>query len=170
MTYDYDALYAEHPNALGEPTKVFVDFFARLNQPNARVLDVGCGQGRDTLFIARLGHHVVGVDLAPHGIEDMLAVAQKECLHIQGKVADIADFTPEGTFDVVVIDRTLHMLETKARLDTLARLLGYVAPKGWLLIEDERANIAGFKAVITADTRDWTVKIEKRGTYFLQQA
>ena len=169
MTYDYDALFAEHPHALGEPTKVFVDFFARFNHPNARVLDVGCGQGRDALFIARLGHHVVGVDLAPHGIEDMLATALRENLSIQGKVADIADFVPDGIFDVVVVDRTLHMLDAKPRLDTLARLLGCVAPKGWLLIEDERTNIADFKAIIAADTRDWTVEIEKRGTYFLQQ-
>ena len=55
MSYDYDALYARTPDALGAPTRAFVDFFDGYDRPNVRVLDIGCGQGRDALFIARLG-------------------------------------------------------------------------------------------------------------------
>ena len=65
MAYNYDKLYGETPDALGPPTRVFVDFFASYRQQNARVLDVGCGQGRDALFIARQGHSVVGVESVP---------------------------------------------------------------------------------------------------------
>lgn len=91
-----------------------MQFFETFANPAARVLDVGCGQGRDALFIARLGHSVVGVDLSAHGIRDLLAASKAERLDITGDVADITTYTPAGKFDVVLIDRTLHMLPKDA--------------------------------------------------------
>jgi len=52
----------------GQPFPEFVQFFVDFDQVNASVLDLGCGQGRDALFIARMGHDVLGVDLSPTGI------------------------------------------------------------------------------------------------------
>ena len=53
MAYNYEALYRDTPNALGAPTPAIVDFFAKHQGQTRRVLDIGCGQGRDALFIAR---------------------------------------------------------------------------------------------------------------------
>ena len=47
MATDYEQFYRENPNGLGEPTRVFVEFFEALAQSSAKVLDVGRGQGRD---------------------------------------------------------------------------------------------------------------------------
>jgi len=163
------ALYATTPNALGAPTKVFVDFFDIYDQPNARVLDVGSGQGRDALFIARRGHTVVGVDLSPSGVQDMIDTAATEGLSVEGIVADIASFSPEGVFDIIVIDRTLHMLDKEPRLATLIGLLDCVTIDGWVLIEDERANIAGIKTVIQNHKAQWKIVKETRGTFFLRR-
>ncbi|WP_342077412.1 methyltransferase domain-containing protein [Yoonia sp. SS1-5] len=68
MAYDYDKLYAQERDALGQPTAIFVDFFDKIDRKQMRVLDVGCGQGRDAIFIARKGHQVVGVDISANGI------------------------------------------------------------------------------------------------------
>ena len=119
MSYDYDRLYGETPDALGPPAPILVDFFARLERQRVRVLDVGCGQGRDALFIARHGHDVIGVDISPNGIRDLNAAAAREGLAARSIVADIATYAPEGTFEVIVIDRTLHMLARAPRLAVL---------------------------------------------------
>ncbi len=169
MAYDYDKLYAETPDALGAPTQVFVDFFASFAPQSARVLDVGCGQGRDALFIARLGHSVVGVDLAAHGIRDLNAAAHAEGLDVTGVVADITGYAPEGDFDVVLIDRTLHMLAAPEAQKVLARLLDHVAPGGWVLIADEPSNMAGYKQVIAAHGGVWATDLAKRGTLFVRR-
>ncbi len=58
------------------------------------------------------GHRVVGVDISPNGIRDLKNAAAKESLAVDGVVADIATYTPGGMFDVVLVDRTLHMLAT----------------------------------------------------------
>jgi 2-polyprenyl-3-methyl-5-hydroxy-6-metoxy-1,4-benzoquinol methylase len=36
--------------------------------PGARVLDVGCGEGRDSVFFAERGFDVTGVDIARSGL------------------------------------------------------------------------------------------------------
>lgn len=76
MPTDYGKFYRGAKQALGEPTKEFVKFFDTQARPRIRVLDIGCGQGRDALFIARLGHSVVGVGQSPTGIRDLLAEAE----------------------------------------------------------------------------------------------
>jgi len=170
MAYDYDKLYGSQPHALGEPTQVFVDFFAHNTTETLRVLDVGCGQGRDALFIARQGHHVVGVDISPNGIRDLNDAAHNEGLAIEGIVADIATYDPVGDFDVVLIDRTLHMLPETARLDALTRLIAVVRKCGWVLIADEASNISSFKGVFTASGQVWRTEREKGGYLFLQRS
>ena len=86
MVYDYDKLYGATSQALGAPTQVLVELFKRNTSEALRVLDVGCGQGRDAFFIARQGHSVVGVDLSPNGINDLIIAANKEKLAIEGVV------------------------------------------------------------------------------------
>lgn len=169
MAYGYDKLYAAEPNALGTPTKAFVEFFAGRSGETLRVLDIGCGQGRDALFIARAGHDVVGVDLSPAGIRDMMAVAKQEDLPIEGIIADVSTFVPPRTFDILLIDRTLHMLDEATRLAALARLIPCVVPGGWALIADERSNMAGFKSVFEDHDVDWNIETDKKGLLFLRR-
>lgn len=170
MTYNYDRLYKTTPDALGAPTQIFVDFFARITQTPLRVLDVGCGQGRDALFIARAGHEVVGVDLSANGISDLEMAAQREGLKIAGIVADITTFTPNGLFDIILIDRTLHMLPESIGQKVLSRLLDHVNPVGWVLIADESSNIAGFKDIFIQSAIAWRTEVADRGTLFMQHA
>lgn len=170
MAYDYDKLYGETRDALGKPTPVFIDFFDQLDQNNLRVLDVGCGQGRDAIFIARMGHRVVGVDISANGIRDLKAVAALENLSIAGEIADISTYEPEGVFDVILIDRTLHMLAASVRLAVLETLLDHVSEGGWLLIADEASNITGFETVVTAHAANWKTEFARRGYLFLRRS
>ena len=162
MAYDYDALYKTTPEALGAPTQQIVEVFKGLKPP-LRVLDVGCGQGRDALFLAGLGHSVVGVDMSTHGIRDLVAQANQLNLPIEGVVADILSFEPDGEFDVLLIDRTLHMLGEVDRVAVLARLLNFVSKPGWLVIADEKRNLPAFCTVLENSHEHWTIKRQHRG-------
>tara|TARA_B110000285_G_scaffold230282_1_gene296595 strand:+ start:828 stop:1346 length:519 start_codon:yes stop_codon:yes gene_type:complete len=170
MAYDYDKLYADQPDALGAPTTAFVVFFETFERQNARILDVGCGQGRDALFIGRIGHRVVGIDMSVHGVRDMFAAAKDENLAITGDVANITTYSPSGMFDVVLIDRTLHMLPKAAQRDVLTKLIGHVTPNGWLLIADEASNMQAFRDVLTASDQTWTIVKDGKGYLFAKQA
>lgn len=167
MATDYEKLYQKTRHALGEPTNIFIKYFETYLISKARVLDVGCGQGRDALFIARLGHRVTGVDIAPSGIDDLIESARKENLTITGEVADLVAYNPDGQFDVVLIDRTLHMLPEGDRYAVLDRLSDHVRTGGALLIADEKSNIAGLLSVLKQSGSHWSRTYEQNGYLFL---
>lgn len=169
MPFDYDALYRDERHALGDPGKEFVRFFKSYAKPNAFIFDVGCGQGRDALFVARLGHNVLGVDLSPAGIADMLRDASAEGLSIEGEVADITSYQPDRQFDIVLIDRTLHMLAEDDRLAVLDRLSNCVVPEGFLLLADEKSNLTKMKALLENQEIEWRLVLEKGGHLFVQR-
>ena len=168
MAYDYEDLYRDTPDALGAPNTDISAFFDGRAAP-LRVLDIGCGQGRDALPIARLGHSVQGVDLSPSGVRDLVQAAEAEGLAVTGQVADLADYSPDGTFDVLLIDRTLHMLDFQPRHAVLTRLLTHLRADGWLLLVDKKSNMAGLRAVMHADAADWSVIRERAGLLFAQR-
>jgi len=147
MATDYEIFYKENPHGLGKPTKAFVQFFRDNQRDSLNVRDVGCGQGRDALFIARLGHHVTAVDMSPTSIKDLINDAQFEGLNISGIVAEFREHKWHGQFDIVVIDRTLHMLDADDRVDVLGKLLNLTTHDSYVLIADERSNMPAFVRV-----------------------
>ena len=108
---NYEKEYKNSRNVCGEPFPEIVEFFENYDDECATVLDSGCRQGRDALFIARKGHSVLGVDTAQTGIEQMLEEAESENLAVDGVIADITNDEAPDLYNIVVIDSVLHMLQ-----------------------------------------------------------
>lgn len=162
----YETLYQQDTAVCGPPFPEILAFFDTWPVQNGRILDLGCGQGRDALPIARRGHAVVGVDIAPTGIAQMVAAATAEALPITGIVADVATYQPDGRFDAVLLDRVLHMLpEPAARTAVLDTIRPHVRPGGVLLIADTHKNIRAFRTHL-AGWPDWQVLQAQKGFLF----
>ena len=74
---------------LGEPDDFIMDLESVLAERECgRVLDVGCGAGRNALFLAKQGYYAVGVDISSTALKMTLRKADgptlKECLFIRG--------------------------------------------------------------------------------------
>ncbi len=165
---DYEKLYQADENVCGAPFPEFIAFFEQDRAP-LLVLDLGCGQGRDALMIARQGHQVVGVDIAQTGVAQMLATAQKEGLAIEGVVQDLRHYTPDRLFDVVVLDRMLHMLKQEPeRMALLSTAMSAVKPGGYLLIADTPSNKSLITNTIENDGQ-WQPHLVKKNTLFYKR-
>jgi len=57
----------------------------------SRVLDIGCGAGTHSIFLARAGFRVSGIDLAPSAIAAAWRRAERNGLSIDFRVADALD-------------------------------------------------------------------------------
>ncbi|WP_323776148.1 class I SAM-dependent methyltransferase [Leisingera sp.] len=169
MAYDYDKLYRETPEALGAPSPAITAFFSGLGSKGLRVLDAGCGQGRDALFIARLGHQVTGVDLSPHGIRDLQAAAAQDGLDVTGVTADLTVWEPGEDYDILLFDRTLHMLAAPDRRALLSRCLPYLRPGGWVLIADEKPNFEDFRRIFAAEPGGWRTEQDTGSLLFMKR-
>lgn len=80
-----------------------------LPPPPACLLDVGCGTGWTSIFFARRGYDVLGIDIAA----DMIRLANQNKLrsglgNVHFVVSDYEDFKPAGDFDCAVFYDSLH--------------------------------------------------------------
>ena len=149
----YDRHYRDDPAACGAPFQEFERFCGEIEV--GAVLDLGCGQGRDALMFARQGHRVTGVDLSSVGIDQMLEAAREEELEVEGIVADITAYRPDALFDIVILDRVLHMLAAEERISVFEVAMEAVAPGGHLLVAEGPKNMAVLREHI--EQAEWSL-------------
>ena len=167
--YDYEKGFQETLHLCGDPFPEFVHFFEAYPLSGADVLDLGCGQGRDALMAARHGHRVLGVDISPTGIRQMLEEAKAESLDVRGVVADLTVYEIERAFDVILLDRVLHMLTDTARAALLGQVTRAVRPEGYVLIADMAKNKEAIRRAFAPDTGPWNALLDRRGLLFLNR-
>ena len=97
--------------------------------PPGRALDAACGTGRHARELARLGHTVTGVDLAPEMLERARAAVPSATFR-EGDLRSIP--AGDAEFDLVVCGLALaHVVDLDAPAAELARVL---APGGRLIV------------------------------------
>jgi 2-polyprenyl-3-methyl-5-hydroxy-6-metoxy-1,4-benzoquinol methylase len=103
-----------------------------------RVLDVGCGDGTNSILLASLGAQVTGIDVSPKAIE--LAAERAKLSGVSASTRflcgplETADL-PAASFDVIWGDAILHHL--LAELDqVLPRLAAWAKPEGLMLFSE----------------------------------
>jgi SAM-dependent methyltransferase len=92
---------------VARPAKILEDAEAWLEPPGL-ALDVACGAGRHSLFLARRGFKVIAADISWEGLQRTARRVRDENLDIQIIHADLERFTfPPEKFDVIVNTRFL---------------------------------------------------------------
>jgi len=70
----------------------------------------------------------------------------------------VTNFSPGETVDVLLIDRTLHMLPEEAtRVSVLESLIRAVGRGGWVLLLDEPSNMGAFERVLLGQAPPWSL-------------
>lgn len=83
-----------------------------LPEPKAKILDLGCGGGWTSIFLAHHGYDVLGVDIAPGMIELAEERSREERLSgARFEVGDFENLDRAGEFDGVLFYDALHHAE-----------------------------------------------------------
>lgn len=106
MKATYDKYYLT-ANLFGDPYPELMEFFTKYPK-KGRVLDLGCGQGRNAIALARLGYSVTGIDISKVGIDQLNQIGQSEKLNLIGQIGDIYTFNQLVDFDIVLLDSMFH--------------------------------------------------------------
>ena len=95
------------------------------------VLDVGCGTGWTSAFLAESGYRVVGLDVAPAALEIARRRASRWQFDLEFVAADMQSFDLDTRFDLVVVNDALHHVEDPAA--AVAQVAAHLSPGGWAL-------------------------------------
>jgi SAM-dependent methyltransferase len=102
-----------------------------------RALDLGCGTGTNTIFLAHRGWEATGVDLVGHAIELARRRAQSASLQVrllEGDVTRLDALGAGGGFDLLVDSGCYHVLPPARRAAYVAAVTAAAAPRARLLL------------------------------------
>lgn len=121
-----------------EPNQFLAEFAAGLSP--RRVLDLGCGQGRNAVWLAKQGHTVTGVDQSRVGIDQSRQLAEQQGAPAEFVLADLAgEWTPPPeSCDLAVL--SYLQLPPGPRRTVHAKAAAALAPGGDLFLIAHHAD------------------------------
>jgi len=112
--------------------------------PKGKVLLLAEGEGRNAVFLARLGYSVTAVDLSPIGLNKAQLLAKDNDVVIETICADLADFDlGENKWDAI-ISIYCH-LPADLRQSLHQRIEHAIKPSGIFLLEGYRPEQLNYK-------------------------
>jgi SAM-dependent methyltransferase len=129
-----------------------------LPSPAAWVLDVGAGQGTQSIRLARAGYHVHAVEPDAGMRAAFQAALSSESAEVQelvtlqeGRIGEIAAVTGQRVYDVVLVLGVLMYLP--ASQPVISELIPHVAPGGLLALAIRTSTSAVWRPVARQDWR-----------------
>ena len=80
-----------------------------------KVLEIGCGEGGNAIFLARNGYQVTAFDLAPTGVQKTKENAEKNQVQIDVFRADVNEYLPTENYDIIFSSGTIQYLLPERR-------------------------------------------------------
>lgn len=92
-----------------EPNKTVTEF-EHLISSQSNVLDAGCGEGQNAIYLARQGHFVDAFDLSEHGIAKLKHRCELSDVQVNAFLADLTTVQFEKYYDMIICFGTLHFV------------------------------------------------------------
>ncbi|MCX4415671.1 methyltransferase domain-containing protein [[Kitasatospora] papulosa] len=133
----WDGFYADRskpvPFFVAKPDESLVSYLGQGLIAPGRALDLGCGPGRNALYLASQGYEVDAVDLSPGAIawaEERAAEAGADIRFHRGDA--FADDAPAGPYDLIHDSGCFHHLPPHRRISYLTLVERTLVPGGHL--------------------------------------
>jgi ubiquinone/menaquinone biosynthesis C-methylase UbiE len=118
---EWDLVYRNYPLEelgweLGKPRPILVDYLRAGLLPKGKVLDICCGAGTNTVYLAQNGFEVTGIDISKTAIEIAKRKAQKADVTINFLVESFIELPfSDSNFDFVWDMGCFHHVEEEQR-------------------------------------------------------
>ncbi len=119
-------MYGEHPNR-------YIAVNAKLLAPDATILCLAEGEGRNAIYLAQQGFTVEALDASDIGLAKLQKRAEAAGLAIQSHHTDLNHWKPQKQYDAIVAS-FMHLPEP-LRTKTLHRAIEALHPGGYLIME-----------------------------------
>jgi SAM-dependent methyltransferase len=95
-----------------DPSPFLVKAIEERTQPG-KALDLGCGAGVFSIYMAKAGYQVTGLDFIPKALELAKQLAKERNAEVNWVQADLLNWHPETKFDIILDSGCLHTIFEK---------------------------------------------------------
>lgn len=131
--------YKEERNEIKGFDEVYKPFINRV-KPNGKILDFGCGSGRDSMFFKEHDYEVVALDES----KEMCEITRKLC-NIEVKEMFFEDFNEVNTYDGIWACASLLHLPKEKLIPILKNLSSALKDNGYIYTSFKYGNFEGIR-------------------------
>ena len=110
-----------------EPSKFLVEAIQERKRAGT-ALDLGCGAGVFSIYMAKSGYQVTGLDFIPKALEMASQLAKEKGAHVNWVQADLLTWNTATKFDIILDSGCLHTISNKKKFKD--NVVSWLAPGG----------------------------------------
>jgi len=104
-----------------------IEFIKSLT-PGRKAFDIACGEGRNSIFLAKNGFAVTGVDISETGLHKAVRWMEREHLQIEFRHTNLEEYEFTETYDLIINFNFLLR-------DLIPKAVAALNPKGVMVID-----------------------------------
>lgn len=127
--------YLEHWECRHPPQELASILATGLIPPGGTVLDVGCGGGREAIFLAQCGFRAIGVDLSLEALKIARQRSAAAVIEVDWRLGDVLDLpVADASVDFVTDRGCFHVIDEDCRPRFAAEIERVLRPCGAILL------------------------------------
>lgn len=131
----YDDKCKNIPFFVNKPDENLVNYFEKEMIFPGRVLELGCGAGRNAIYLAKKGCSVVGVDISDKALEWAKKRTDEENIDVELVCANIFELDfEENSFDFIYDSGCFHHIAPHRRVNYTAMIDKLLKPEGYFAL------------------------------------
>lgn len=108
---NYDEYYKKNKNVFGENPEELLQKYNNHISLDAPILDIGAGQGRNTIYLSRAGFDVEAIDPSNVSIQIMEDVKKKENLSFKTYNSDFKNYDTDKNYSAILVFGLIQILD-----------------------------------------------------------
>lgn len=97
--------------AFSDQPNTTITKFEHLLHMQSKVLEAGCGEGQNAVYLAQKGYQVDAFDLSEHGIAKLKRRCEQSNAQVNAFVADLTTYQFKQYYDMILCFGTLHFVD-----------------------------------------------------------
>ncbi len=145
----FNGQYSRDESYWGDQPNLLVPLVGSYLAPGSRALVVGCGEGRDALFLARLGFDVIATEIAEEGLNRIRRMMGNNGIKLELLTLDAHQPHDHlGLFDSVLLITVLPFLRSDMISERIEHFKSLVKPGGIICVQTFTVEDSNYKQYI----------------------